>query len=72
MLDVALLTNVARCGWVKDRMYGPRNVYSTGILEGSIESKVVNIGRVWYGRKVVNRKDVLYSWILQRLVSHNS
>lgn len=45
-------------------MYGWRNRYSSGIWGGRIDRRVTNTGRVWYGRNVVRRNDVLNSCIL--------
>lgn len=58
---MAALTIACLGGWTNDLIYGWRNLYCSGILEGSIDKRVVNIGRVWYGKKVVTRKAVLYS-----------
>jgi hypothetical protein len=46
-------------------MYGCRNLYSCGRFEGKIDRRVINIGSVWYGRKVMSRKEALRSWTLE-------
>ena len=43
----AAWTMIRLCGCDKDRMYGLRNLYCSGTLEGSIDRRVGNIGRVW-------------------------
>jgi hypothetical protein len=43
----AACTIIRLWGCANDRMYGCRHRYSSGILAGSMDKSVGNIGRVW-------------------------